>query len=371
MISDVDLLFLRRTVELAAHGLHSVAANPRVGCVIVRHGQVIGRGWHRRTGAPHAEINAIADAGGDIRGATVYVSLEPCCHRGRQPPCTQALIRGGAARVVGAMEDPDPRVAGRGYQALREAGIQVDAAILPQARALNVGFVKRATNGRPWVRIKLAASLDGRTALATGESRWITSPAARSDVQAWRARSSAIVTGIGTVLADDPALTVRECRFAVDGVIRQPLLAVADSRGRTPANAALFNGGARVLIFAGKQAPKRHPRTEIVRQDGVAVDLAALLHRLAAEGCNEVLVEAGATLAGAFFRQRLWDEAVVYLAPKLLGDAALPLAKLTIDRLIDASASTIGDIETVGDDVRVLLHPAQRDQAQCQANESP
>ena len=357
MIDAVDRLFLRRAVELAERGLYSVAENPRVGCVIVRDGRVIGRGWHERTGGPHAEANAIADAGGAIRGATVYVSLEPCCHVGRQPPCTEALIRGAVERVVGAMADPDPRVAGRGYRALREAGVAVDVADLPEARALNAGFVKRARCGRPLVRIKLAASLDGRTALANGESRWITSEAARADVQAWRARSSAIVTGIGTVLADDPALTVRDSRFAAGGVLRQPLLAIADSSARTPPQARLFEGNARVLIFAARRAPRQHPRAEVVRQPGAGIDLAALLSALAARGCNEVLVEAGATLAGAFLRQRLWDEAVIYLAPKLLGGSARPLAELAVDRLADATAGRVHSVDPVGADVRVLLHP--------------
>ncbi len=344
MIGAADLLFLRRGVELAERGLYSVAENPRVGCLIVRDGRVLGRGWHVRVGAPHAEANAIADAGGDILGATAYVSLEPCCHTGRQPPCTKALIDGGIARVVGAMDDPDPRVAGEGYRTLRQAGVAVDSTNLPQAQALNPGFIKRMAHGRPWVRVKVAASLDGRTAMASGESRWITSPAARSDVQHWRARSDAIVTGIGTVLADDPALTVREDRFAAGGVIRQPLVAIADSRSRTPANARVFDAERSVRTFAAAPGAAR-------------VDLDAVLAELAAEGCNEVLVEAGATLAGAFLRQALCDEAIVYLAPKLLGDEARPLAHLAIDKLGCAVAAEVADIARIGDDVRVILRP--------------
>lgn len=341
MIGATDLLFLKRTVELAARGLYSVAENPRVGCLIVQGGRVLGRGWHVRLGEPHAEANAIADAGGDIRGATAYVSLEPCCHTGRQPPCSAALIDGGIARVVGAADDPDPRVAGAGYRALRQAGVAVDTTNLPAARALNPGFIKRMTRGKPWVRVKVAASLDGRTAMANGESRWITSPAARSDVQHWRARSDAIVTGVGTVLADDPALTVRESRFATDGRIRQPLVAIADSNRRTPAEARVFQADRPVLSFDA-QGSRR-------------VDLDALLGRLAAEGCNEVLVEAGATLAGAFLRQGLWDEAIVYLAPKLLGDAARPMARLAIANLGCAVVAEVADIARIGEDLRVIL----------------
>ena len=368
MIDDVDRLFLRRSVELAARGLYSVAENPRVGCVIVRGGRVIGRGWHHRTGAAHAEANAIADAGGDITDATVYVSLEPCCHQGRQPPCTDALIAGRVGRVVAAMTDPDARVAGQGFAALRRAGIAVDAAELPQAHRLNAGFAKRVNRELPLVRVKLAASLDGHTAMANGESQWITGPAARADVQYWRARSSAIVTGIGTVLADDPSLNVRDLRFASDGVVRQPLIAVADSRARLPAGARLLRGGGRVLLFAGRHARARHPQAELVRQCGAVVDLTAMLKRLAEEGCNEVLVEAGPVLAGAFFEQHLWDEAVIYLAPKMLGHDAKPFARLAVERLADAIAGDIRRIDAVGADVRVVL---TRQRADANAEPAP
>ena len=355
MIDDVDQLFLRRAVELAKRGLYSVAENPRVGCVMVRDGRVIGRGWHQHTGAAHAEVHAIADAGGDVRGATAYVSLEPCCHTGRQPPCTEALIRGGIGRVATAMSDPDPRVAGKGHRALRAAGIAVDAIELPAAHALNAGFKKRIATGRPLVRLKIAASLDGRTAMASGESKWITSPAARADVQHWRARSSAIVTGIGTVLADDPQLNVRDHRFATEGRIRQPLVAIADSRGRTPVNAQLFDGR-RVLVFTGRCAPALR-EGETVRQNAARVELEALLTRLAAEGCNEVLVEAGATLTGAFLKAGLWDEALVYLAPKILGRTAMPFAELAIERLTDAIGGTVRCVQQLGPDIRLLLTP--------------
>ena len=355
MIDDVDKLFLRRAIELAERGLYSVAENPRVGCVMVRDGRVIGRGWHQHTGGAHAEAHAIADAGGDVRGATAYVSLEPCCHTGRQPPCTEALIRGGVRRVATAMSDPDPRVAGKGHRALRAAGIAVDAIDLTAAHALNAGFEKRIVTGQPLVRLKIAASLDGRTAMANGESQWITSPEARADGQHWRARSSAIVTGIGTVLADDPQLNVRDSRFATAGSIRQPLVAIADSRGRTPASARLFDDR-RVLVFTGRQAPAL-PAGETVRQDAAGVELDALLTRLAAEGCNEVLVEAGATLTGAFLKAGLWDEALVYLAPKVLGRTAMPFADLAIERLADAVGGTVRSVRQLGPDIRLLLTP--------------
>ncbi len=357
MIGDIDRLFLRRAVELAQRGLVSTTPNPRVGSIIVRGEQVIGRGWHVRSGDAHAEINAINDAGGDVAGATVYVSLEPCCHTGLQPPCTEALIRAGVARVVGAMTDPDPRVAGRGYEALRGAGIEVDSTELPEACDLNAGFAKRVTQGRPLVRIKVGASLDGRTAMANGESQWITSPEARADVQAWRARSCAMLTGIGTVLADDPRLDVRDDRFATAGVIRQPIIAVADSRGRTPADAKLFRGGGRVVLFCGSSAPAEHPDAEVVRQDAEQVDLAAMLDWLAAAGCSEVLVEAGPALTGALLQTGLWDEAVIYLAPKVLGDAAMPMARLPIEHLAQALQGNIRSTETVGDNLRVVLTP--------------
>lgn len=357
MIGDIDRLFLRRAVELAQRGLVSTTPNPRVGSIIVRGDRVIGRGWHVRSGDAHAEVNAINDAGGDVAGATVYVSLEPCCHTGLQPPCTEALIRAGVARVVGAMTDPDSRVAGRGYQALRDADIEVDSTELPEACALNAGFVKRHTEGKPLVRIKVGASLDGRTAMANGESRWITSPEARADVQAWRARSCAILTGIGTVLADDPRLDVRDDRFATAGVIRQPLIAIADSRGRTPADAKLFRGGGQVVRFSGSPAPAEQPGAEVVRHDTERVDLPAMLDWLGAAGCAEVLVEAGPTLIGALLQADLWDEAVIYLAPKVLGDAAKPMARLSIEHLAEALRGDIRSTETVGGNLRVVLAP--------------
>ena len=357
MIEGSDLLFLRRCVELAEKGLCSVTENPRVGCLLVSDDDVLGRGWHRRRGELHAEAAALADArsrGRDPAGATAYVSLEPCCHTGRQPPCTAALIDAGIKRVVGAMTDPDPRVAGEGYATLRAAGIAVETAELPEAIHLNRGFVHRITTGRPFVRIKLGASIDGRTAMPSGESQWITGPDARADVQRYRARSCAVVTGRGTVAADDPALTVRGEQFAVDGVIRQPLRVVADTHGNTPPQARLFATDSPVYLATGRDAPD-HPKARMLRQETSRVDLDRLLQTLAEMGCNEVLVEAGATLAGAFLQAGHWDEAVLYLAPKWLGETARPLAAVSFDRLTDAIGGKLVAAERLGTDIKIVL----------------
>ena len=357
MIEGSDLLFLRRCVELAEKGLCSVTENPRVGCLLVSGDDVLGRGWHRRRGELHAEAAALADArsnGRNTAGATAYVSLEPCCHTGRQPPCTAALIDAGIKRVVGAMTDPDSRVAGEGYATLRAAGITVETVELPEAIHLNRGFVRRITTGLPFVRIKLGASIDGRTAMASGESQWITGPDARADVQRYRARSCAIVTGRGTVAADDPALTVRGEEFAVDGVIRQPLRVVADTHGTTPPQARLFASDSPVYLATGGDA-RDHPKAQMLRQEASRVDLRHLLQTLAEMGCNEVLVEAGATLAGAFLQANLWDEAVLYLAPKWLGETARPMATVSFDHLADSIAGKLIATEQLGTDVKVVL----------------
>ena len=357
MIEGSDLLFLRRCVELAEKGLYSVTENPRVGCLLVKNDDVLGRGWHRRRGELHAEAAALADARGcgrDPAGATAYVSLEPCCHTGRQPPCTDALIDAGIKRVVGAMTDPDPRVAGEGYATLRAAGIAVETMELPEAALLNRGFVRRITAGLPFVRIKLGASTDGRTAMASGESQWITGPDARADVQRYRARSCAVVTGRGTVAVDDPALTVRGERFAVDGAIRQPLRVVADTHGKTSPQARLFATDSAVYLATGSGA-RAHPQAHMLRQQTSRVDLRRMLQDLAEMGCNEVLVEAGATLAGAFLQANLWDEAVLYLAPKWLGETARPMAAVAFDRLADSVGGTLVAAEQLGTDAKIVL----------------
>lgn len=365
MIQDSDLVYLATTVELAEGGLYSCTPNPRVGCLIVRNGQVLGRGWHIRAGEAHAEVNAMSDARGqgfaDLSGATVYVSLEPCAFRGRTPPCVDALIRAKVTRVVAAMVDPHPKVAGQGFAELRAAGIDVDLIELREAALLNAGYSKRMISGRPLVRLKVATSLDGRTAMATGESQWITGAAARADVQYWRARSCAIVTGIGTILADDPKLTVRDEAYTVDGRIRQPIRVVLDTKLRTPPEAALLQPEGEVMLVHGEDTEPRLTGVEHVAVGKTQVDLRRLLEKLAERGCNEVLVEAGATLLGSFITAQLWDELIVYLAPKLMGSEARPFAQLPLATMNDVVNARMSDCTQVGDDLRIRLLPADTD----------
>ncbi len=363
MSGDSDVLFLRAAVELAEQGLYSCTPNPRVGCLIVRDGIILGRGAHLWAGQGHAEVNALRDAGGDAAGATVYVSLEPCAFTGRTPPCTDALIAANVRRVVAAMRDPHPQVAGQGFERLKAAGIETQLIELPEAAELNAGYVSRLRRGRPLVRVKVAQSLDGRTAMASGESRWITGPAARADVQYWRARSCAVLTGSGTVLTDDPQLTVRDPRFQVEGRIRQPLRVVADTGLRIPADAALLRAEGPVLLAHGANAVRQLPEVEHLVCGDESVDLTALLSALAERGCNEVLVEAGPRLVGAFLAQGLWDELLVYVAPKLLGSDARPMALLPLAAMEQAVHATMRDCVTVGDDLRLRLIPAQRSES--------
>lgn len=360
MHSD-DPRHMSRALELARRGLYTADPNPRVGCVLVRAGEVVAEGWHARAGEAHAEINALRAAGERARGATAYVSLEPCCHHGRTGPCTEQLVAAGIARVVVAMIDPDPRTSGRGLEALERAGIEVSSGILEdQARRLNPGFVSRHTLGRPYVRIKMAASLDGRTATAGGESKWITGPAARHDVQTLRARSSAILTGSGTVLADDPALTVRDLQPPDAGGVRQPLRVVLDRRLRTPRDASILRQpGATLVATTSDDGVARKRLTdagaEVVQLAGDAHGgLASLMTILAGRGINEVLVEAGATLAGAVLQAGLADEVVLYTAPLLLGDGARGLFHLPqVRHLADGVALDIVEVCSIGDDWRI------------------
>ena len=364
MLTDSDRLFLATAIELAARGLNSTTPNPCVGALLVRDGLVLGRGWHVRPGEGHAEVNALKDAQGrDVRGATAYVSLEPCAFHGRTPPCSRALIDAGIGRVVAAMTDPHPQVAGAGFAELRAAGIEVEVVELPAAQSLLEGYVSRITRKRPFVRLKVAASLDGRTAMASGESQWITGPDARADVQRLRARSCAVITGSGTVLADDPRLTVRDRSFEVEGRLRQPLRVVLDGRGQVSGAAALFQEEGPVMLVrtiaaapVGGAEVVQLPRSS----DGPGIDLAALLDLLGARGCNEVLVEAGPTLVGAFVAGGLWDELILYQAGKLLGSEARPLANLPIAHMAEAIEATILDCAQIGDDLRVRLRPAGR-----------
>ena len=360
MHSD-DARFMSRALALARRGLYSTDPNPRVGCVLVRAGEVVGEGWHARAGEAHAEVNAIRAAGADTQGATAYVSLEPCCHQGRTGPCTEQLVAAGVTRVVVAMSDPDPRTAGGGLEALRRAGIEVTNGVLEdEARALNTGFIVRHSRARPYVRLKMAASLDGRTAMGDGESKWITGPAARRNVQHLRAQSSAIVTGIGTLLADDPALTVRDVQPQDGGAIRQPLRVVLDRRLRTPIDARVLRDTGTTLIATSSSDREARERltdagAEILSlADDADGGLASLMATLAERSVNEVLVEAGATLAGALLSADLVDELVLYTAPVLLGDTARGLFHLPhIRHMSERLELDITDVRALGKDLRI------------------
>ena len=358
-----DREHMARALRLAAKGLYGTDPNPRVGCVLVRGGQRVGEGWHRCSGEPHAEIVALSAAGDQAAGATAYVTLEPCSHFGKTPPCADALIQAGVTRVVVAMEDPNPLVASQGLKRLRDAGVTVEFGLLQtQAETLNPGFIQRMRTGRPYVRIKSAMSLDGRTAMDSGESRWITSPRARADVQRLRARSSAVLTGIATVLADDPSLNVRMTPEEWGGAhIRQPLRVVLDSRGRMPADAKTLTleGSVLVITAPGASAPAgaEHLQTPLGTS---GLDLRAVLAALARRGLNEILVEAGPTLAGAFVAAGLADEFVIYQAPHFMGDAARGLFHLPgLTRMEQRKALEIVEIRRVGPDLRMIARPSR------------
>ena len=370
MALDFDTRIMARALQLARRGRYSAMPNPHVGCVLVRDGQVIGEGFTRPVGGNHAEIEALV-AAGDARGATAYVSLEPCSHQGRTGPCADALVTAGVSRVVVAMPDPNPLVAGQGLARLRAAGVAVDSGLLAtEARELIPGYIARMTRGRGRVRAKLAMSVDGRTAMASGESQWITGPAARRDVQRLRAASCAIVTGVATVLADDCALTVRADQLglpesaAVLAAARQPLRVVLDSSLRTPADARVLAPGAATLICHSDAAPVPAglagsgaellalPRGES------GLDLGQLMTVLAARQCNEILVESGPRLAGALLQQGLLDELIVYMAPALLGNRARPLLELPLDNMADKVRLQIEDVRKVGQDWRFTAVPA-------------
>lgn len=355
--SPDDVRHMARALQLAKRGLYTSDPNPRVGCVIVQNGQIVGEGWHQRAGEAHAEINALAVAGLQARGATAYVTLEPCCHHGRTPPCSAALVKAGIARVVAAMPDPNPRVASQGIAELEKAGIRVDTGLLQaESERQNPGFIARMARGRPYLRVKLAASLDGRTALANGQSKWITGEAARADVQHLRARSSAILTGIGTVLADDPSLTVRD--FNID---RQPLRVVVDAQLRMQPTARMLNLPGTTLIVTGEEHVKnaaalRTAGAEVLGLPLVSerINLKLLLEHLATREVNEVLVEAGATLCGELLHAGLVDELVLYLAPHLLGSGARGLFTIPgLEDMADRIMLSIEDVRAIGSDWRV------------------
>jgi diaminohydroxyphosphoribosylaminopyrimidine deaminase / 5-amino-6-(5-phosphoribosylamino)uracil reductase len=344
---------MRRALERAREGLYTSTPNPRVGCVIARGDTVVGEGWHERAGGPHAEVVALERAGAAAAGATVYVNLEPCSHHGRTPPCVDALKTAGVKRVVAAMRDPNPKAA-RGGDALQAAGIAFEHGLMEaEARELNIGFVSRMTRGRPWVRLKLAATLDGRTALADGRSQWITGAEARRDGHRWRARACAILTGIGTVRADDPLLTVREVETP-----RQPLRVIVDSRLETPPGARILRGE-RVLIFAAAHGALPNADVVVLRNPQGKVELPAMLEELARRGVNELHVEAGFRLNGSLAREGCVDEYLVYLNPSFLGDAAQGMLDLPAFASLEARAKlTLLSVDRVGDDVRILARPA-------------
>jgi diaminohydroxyphosphoribosylaminopyrimidine deaminase/5-amino-6-(5-phosphoribosylamino)uracil reductase len=357
--SEADRQAMTRAFELARRGLYTTDPNPRVGCVLVKDGVVVAEGWHQRAGGPHAEVHALSVAGAAARGATAYVTLEPCDHFGRTPPCSLALIEAGIARVVYALDDPNPEVAGQGAARLRERGIAVDCGLMAaEAEALNPGYLRRRRTGMPWVRVKVAASLDGRTALASGESRWITSRAARQDGQRGRAMSSVVLTGVGTVLSDDPALNVR-----IDESDRQPLRVVLDSQLRTPSDSRVLQREGHVLILGTVDHEDRRRSLErqgaeviIVPASAGRPDLEAVLRLLAQRGANEIWVEAGATLAGSFVRERRFDELVVYVAPCLLGSDARPLLDLPVlANLDDRMVLRFAECRRVGDDLCITV----------------
>lgn len=351
---------MERALALARRGMLTARPNPMVGCVMVRDGEIVGEGWHARAGQAHAEVLALRQAGERARGATAYVTLEPCAHHGRTPPCAEALVEAGVARVVAAMRDPFPQVDGAGFARLQAAGIEVSAGLLEaEARELNRGFLSRVLRGRPWLRIKLAASLDGRTAMASGESKWITGAAARADVQRWRARSAAILTGADTVLADDPALTVR---LETDEAFQPPLRVVVDSGLRSLAASRVRDGLAPTLYLHGPGCvPPAGLQAEFAALplvDG-RLDLAAALALLGARGINEVQVEAGPSLCGALLRAGHVDELLLYQAPVLLGDGARPLfAGLGIETMAGRLRFALVEETRLGDDRRLLLRPS-------------
>ncbi len=351
---------MARAIQLARRGLFTSDPNPRVGCVLVQDEEIVGEGWHQRAGEAHAEINALHMAGGRAKGATAYITLEPCCHHGRTPPCSDALVAAGVSRVVVAMEDPNPQVAGQGLAQLTKAGIETRSNVLrAQSEALNPGFIKRMRTGRPFVRCKLAMSLDGRTAMASGESQWITGEDARRDVHRLRARSSAMLTGVSTVLADNPSLNAR---LNTDEIVQQPTRIVLDSQLRMPTDARLLSLPGRTLVCCTEAAgPEKitaltDAGAEVHRlpAENGHVSLPALLDFLGREEINEITVEAGATLNGALLQAGLVDEIIIYLAPLLMGDAARGLFHLPgLEAMGQSIKLQIVDMRALGNDWRI------------------
>lgn len=349
--SQNDYPFMARAIELARRGLYTTHPNPRVGCVLVKDDEVVGEGWHERAGEAHAEVNALKAAGDKARGATAYVTLEPCCHHGRTPPCSEALIKAGVTKVIAAMQDPHDKVAGQGIAQLQQAGIETTVGLLQdEARKLNPGFIKRMQTGRPYVRCKMAMSLDGRTAMASGESVWITGEAARADVQHWRARADCLMTGIGTVMQDDPRMTVR-----LPQVERQPLRVVVDSNLRMSADRKMLSEPGETLVFSCAMRADLN-NVEVVTVDSAQgrVDLGAVLDELGKREINEVHLECGAILSGAMLQAGLIDELVIYLAPILMGDTGRGLFHLPeLEKMADKIKLDIFEQRQVGQDWRL------------------
>jgi diaminohydroxyphosphoribosylaminopyrimidine deaminase / 5-amino-6-(5-phosphoribosylamino)uracil reductase len=358
MFSSADYAFMSHALQLAEKGLYSTAPNPRVGCVITQHGKLIASGWHEQAGQPHAEINALNSVAEDVRGATAYITLEPCSHHGRTPPCAHALIQAGIGKVIIAMQDPNPLVSGRGCALLQHAGVTVQTGLLQaEANKLNLGFVTRMQHQRPWVRLKIAASLDGKTALTNGVSQWITGEAARQDGHRWRARSCAVLTGIGTLKQDDPQLTVRHIKTS-----RQPRKVVVDKQLAIPLDAKLLQGEEVFIFTANSENPEK---TLALNELGAQVivlpdvkgnvDLQKMMHKLADFEMNELLVEAGSGLSGALVSAGLVDELILFLAPHLLGDVAQGMVKLSELMDLDQKvALELQDVRMIGQDIRVI-----------------
>ncbi|GAA0366278.1 bifunctional diaminohydroxyphosphoribosylaminopyrimidine deaminase/5-amino-6-(5-phosphoribosylamino)uracil reductase RibD [Bowmanella denitrificans] len=370
--SQAEHQWMANALQLAEKGRYTTSPNPNVGCVIVSaQGELVGEGWHQQAGGPHAEVFALRQAGDNAKGATAYVTLEPCSHYGRTPPCAEGLIKAGIKRVVAAMQDPNPQVAGRGLQMLQDAGIDVQVGLLKsQAEALNAGFIQRMTQGRPLVTLKLAASLDGKTAMENGHSQWITSEQARLDVQRERAKSCAILTGSGTVMIDDPMLNVRldANQLGIDTpVVRQPLRVIVDSRNQLTPEYRLFSLPGPILLANKSVSPHLYPKQ--VRQwhcqeKGKRVSLPALLTHLAESGVNNLWVEAGAALAGALLEYKLVDTLMLYQAPKIMGDKAKGLALMpSLSHMQQAIALRWQDIRQVGEDLRLtaqVVYPSSQ-----------
>lgn len=374
MASALDHLFMSRALQLARKGLYTTRPNPCVGCVIVQGDDVVGEGFHQCAGEPHAEVHALATAKELARGATAYVTLEPCSHYGRTPPCAEALIKAGVVKVVAAMEDPNPAVSSRGMNMLKAEGIETIVGVMEEeARSLNPGFIKRMQTGRPYVRAKLAMSLDGRTAMANGESQWITGPPARSDVQRLRARSSAIITGVESILHDDSSLTLRKPELeqglnipdADELIKKQPLRVVLDSTLRTPLNAKVVSGPGEVIIFCAVEADKKRRRAleelgvEVLMLDSHdgRINLEQMLEILGQKDCNEVLLETGATLAGSMVEQNLVDELIIFMAPALMGSSARPLLDMPFESMSEKLNLDIKEIRAVGNDWKITAFP--------------